>query len=91
MFSVGFWQLFEQIANCSASQVSDLFGSPAVLGSFVASQAASRRKRGPVAFRPRLSAGLAFRIIRVPLWYVFLLSIVGIITYARKGRIFLYC
>jgi len=32
MFSVGFWQLFEQMANCSASQVSDLFGSSAVLG-----------------------------------------------------------
>jgi len=34
MFSVGFWQLFEQMANCSASQVSDLFGSSAILGSF---------------------------------------------------------
>ncbi len=32
MFSIGFWQLFEQMANCSASQVSDLFGSPAILG-----------------------------------------------------------
>ncbi len=33
--------------------------SPAVLGSFGESSLASRRKRGPVAFRPRLSAGLA--------------------------------
>ncbi len=32
MFSIGFWQLFDQMANCSASQVSDLFGSSAVLG-----------------------------------------------------------
>ncbi len=32
MFSVGFWQLFEQMANCGASQASDLFGGPAILG-----------------------------------------------------------
>jgi hypothetical protein len=31
-FSVGFWQLFEEMANCGASQASDLFGSPAILG-----------------------------------------------------------
>jgi hypothetical protein len=44
-----------------ASSISYRNGSnPAILGSFVASQAASRRKRGPVAFRPLLSAGLAF-------------------------------
>ena len=59
MFSIGFWQLFEQMANCSASQVSDLFGSPAILGPSGSRSLASRRKRGPVAFRPRLSAGLA--------------------------------
>ncbi len=32
MFPVGFWQLFEQMANYGASQASDLFGSPAILG-----------------------------------------------------------
>jgi len=32
MFSVGFWQLFQQMANCSASQAADLFGGPAILG-----------------------------------------------------------
>jgi hypothetical protein len=37
------------------------FGSSAILGSFVASvatDAASRRRRGPVALRPRLSPGV---------------------------------
>ncbi len=63
MFSVGFWQLFEQMANCSASQVSDLFDSPAILGSFGESSVASRRKRGSVAFRRRLSTGLALSLL----------------------------
>ena len=36
---------------------------PGDLGSFVESSVASRRKRGPVAFRPRLSAGLAFSLL----------------------------
>ncbi len=36
--------------------------NPAILGSFVASQTASRRKRGPVALRPCLSAGLPLSI-----------------------------
>ena len=40
-------------------------GSPAVLGSFGESSMASRRKRGPVAFRPSLSAGLALSVLLV--------------------------
>jgi hypothetical protein len=47
----------------------------------------SRRKRGPVAFRHHLSAGLAFGIIRVTLWYVLLLSIVRQYTYGRRVMI----
>ncbi len=35
----------------------------AILGSFGESFVASRRKRGPVAFRPRLSAGLALSLL----------------------------
>ena len=44
MFSIGFWQLFEQMANCGTSQTSDLFGSPAVLVSFVASNVAEEAR-----------------------------------------------
>ncbi len=69
MFSVGFWQLFQQLANCGTLQTSDLFGSPAVLGSFGRSSMASRRKRGPVAFRLRLSAGLALSLFSVLFLY----------------------
>ena len=36
------------------------FGSPAILGSFVAQQNASRRKRGPVALRLQLWLDLPF-------------------------------
>ena len=39
------------------------------LGSFEGSSVASRRKRGPVAFRPRLSAGLALLLFVVLLLY----------------------
>ena len=38
----------------------DASGSPVTLGSFEESSVASRWKRGPVAFRPRLYAGSAF-------------------------------
>ena len=38
---------------------------PGDLGSFGESSVASRRKRGPVAFRPRLSAGLALSVLLV--------------------------
>ena len=41
------------------------FGSSAVLGSFGEPSVASRRKRGPVAFRLRLSAGLALSVLLV--------------------------
>jgi hypothetical protein len=50
----------------------------------------SRRKRGPVAFRPRPSAGLAVHSNIVPQRCVILLSVVGISTYAREDRIFLH-
>ncbi len=45
------------------------FGGLAILGSFGESSVASRRKRGPVAFRPRLSAGLALSMFIVLLLY----------------------
>ncbi len=38
---------------------------PAILGSFGESSVASWRKRGPVAFRPRLSAGFALLLFVV--------------------------
>ena len=41
------------------------FGSSAILGAFVASQRASRRERGPVAFRLCLSADLAFSEVKL--------------------------
>jgi len=40
-------------------------GSPAILASFEESSVASRRKRAPVAFRPRLSTGLALSLFIV--------------------------
>ncbi len=38
-------------------------GSPAVLGSFEGRSVASRMKRGPVAFHPRLSGGFGFIVV----------------------------
>jgi hypothetical protein len=39
------------------------FGNPAILGSFGEASISSRRKRGPVAFRPCLSVGLALSLL----------------------------
>ena len=41
----------------------DNVGSSAILRSLEESSVASQRKRGPVAFRPRLSAGLALSLL----------------------------
>ncbi len=51
-----------QTLSCCSSRYG---GSPAILGSFGESSVASRRKRGPVAFRPRLWAGLALSVLLV--------------------------
>ena len=48
----------------SARGKTSVFGNPAVLGSFVASQLASRRKRGPVALRLWLSPDLPLSLYR---------------------------
>ena len=48
----------------SIFSIVDRFGGLAILGSFKVHSVASRGKRGPVAFRPNLFAGL-------PMWSLF--------------------
>ncbi len=54
-----------QTLSCCSSRYG---GNSAVLGSLGESSVASRRTRGPVAFRPRLSAGLALSFVVLPLY-----------------------